>query len=128
LAVQDDEPGGAHITGDENAMGAIPLRANRFDSYPDLLQADVIKIDAEGAERDIWRGMGGLTKGSTKPLTVFLEFVAARYADAGGFLDEMAACGFSLGDVSPAEGVRPRTREQILAAPSMSDQILVLTR
>jgi hypothetical protein len=88
----------------------------------------VIKIDAEAAELDIWRGMSGFLDRQSEPLTIFLEFTAARYTDAGSFLDEITARGFQLGDVDLRQGIRDRTREQILAAPSRIDQMLVLRR
>ena len=128
LAVPLGEPKNAHITADLNASGAIAVRTRRFDSFPELLRADVIKIDAEAAELDIWRGMSGLFEQSGRPLTIFLEFTSARYADPAGFLGEIQSCGFSLGDVSQASGVRSRTAEQILAAPAAVDQMLLLRR
>lgn len=128
LAVPAGEPKNAHITPYADAFGAITLTTRRFDGYPELLRADVIKIDAEGAELDIWLGMGGLFEQPSNPLTIFLEFAAVRYADPGAFVDEILARGFSLGDVSLSEGVRTRTREQILAAPPNVDQMLMLRR
>jgi FkbM family methyltransferase len=128
LAVPVGEPKNAHITTDFNATGAIAVRTRRFDSYPELLNADVIKIDAEGAELDIWRGMSGLFERGGRPLTIVLEFAAVRYADPAGFLGEIQRHGFSLGDVSLDSGVRRRTAAQILAAPAVVDQMLLLRR
>jgi FkbM family methyltransferase len=126
LAVPEGEPGGAHVA--DPAHEGLALTARRFDSHPDLLRADVIKIDAEGAELDIWRGMSGLLSGPARPLTIFLEFAAVRYPDPRAFLAEIAAAGFSLSYLSPSEGVLDRTIDQILAAPAHADQILVLRR
>lgn len=128
LSVPKGEPKNAHITTDANAFGAVALTARRFDSYPDLLCADVIKIDAEGAELGIWRGMTGLFEQASRPLTIFLEFTAGRYADPGAFLDEIAALGFSLAEVTADAGVRARTRSDILASPATIDQMLMLRR
>lgn len=128
LAIPAGEPKNAHLSPALDLPGAVPLKTRRFDSYPELLGADVIKIDAEAAERDIWRGMSGLFDRRGGPLTLFMEFAAARYADPGEFLDEIVGRGFSLAEVVPAEGVQPRSREQILAAPPRIDQMLMLRR
>lgn len=128
LAVPEGEPKNAHVVPGAELAGGVPLRTRRFDSHPELLEADVIKIDVEGAELDVWRGMAGLLERRSKPLTIFLEFASVRYADPGGFLDEIAAHGFGLGDVSLQHGVRARTRAEILAAPGHLDQMLILRR
>jgi FkbM family methyltransferase len=128
LTVPDGEPKNAHITWDANAAGAISLTIRRFDSHPALLDADIIKIDAEAAELDIWHGMTGLLEQRRKPLTIFLEFASARYEDPGAFLDEITAAGFSLAEVDLRKGVQPRTREEILNAPPTIDQMLKLYR
>lgn len=127
LCVPPGEPKNAYLSSAAEPPGDIALKTRRFDSHPELLDADVIKIDAEGAELGIWRGMSGLFDRG-RPLTVFLEFAAARYADPAAFVDEIAGRGFSLAEVVPAEGIRPRTREQILSAPPQVDQMLMLRR
>lgn len=128
LAIPKGEPKNAHITEDLSVGDGAPLVTRRLDSFAELLEADVIKIDAEGAELDIWHGMAGLFERAAKPLTIFLEFAAVRYPDPAAFLDEVVANGFSLGDVSFTDGVRRLTREQILAAPAAVDQMLMLRR
>ena len=128
LAVPVGEPKNAHLTPHANSVGAVGVTTRRFDSYPGLLEADVIKIDAEGAELGIWRGMSGRLARHSKPLIVFLEFTAVRYSDPGLFLDEILASGFGLAEVDMIEGVRQRTRDQILAAPPKIDQMLMLER
>jgi FkbM family methyltransferase len=127
LVIPPAEPKNAHLTRHAIA-GALPVTLRRFDSHPALLDADVIKIDVEGAEREIWRGMAGLLERREKPLTIFLEFAPIRYDDPAAFLDEIEAHGFSLGDVDLTGGVRVRTREEILTAPPRVDQMLVLMR
>jgi len=127
LVIPHGEPKNAHLTPHAIA-GALPVTLRRFDSHPALLEADVIKIDVEGAEREIWRGMAGLLERRDKPLTIFLEFASIRYDNPAAFLDEIEAHGFSLGDVHLNLGVQTRTREQILAAPPRVDQMLVLRR
>jgi FkbM family methyltransferase len=128
LAVPPGEPKNAHITKNSNYPGAIALTTRRLDAYPDMLCADVIKIDAEGAELDIWRGMSGLLAGRTKPMTLFMEFAACRYPNPGAFIDELTASGLALAVLETDGSVASRTRAQILEAPHQIDQMLVLTR
>lgn len=128
LCVPTGEPKNAYLTWDANAPGAIKLSSRRYDSHAELLEADVIKIDAEAAELDIWHGMSGLLEAQRRPLTIFLEFASARYADPGGFLDEIVGAGFELGEVDLRSGIRRKTHEEILAAPAHIDQMLMLRR
>jgi FkbM family methyltransferase len=122
------EPKNAHVVHQVEPEIGVHLTTARFDSDPRLLEADIIKIDAEAAELDIWRGMSGLFETSSKPLTIFMEFASVRYDDAGGFLEEVRARGFDLGLVTFRDGVQPRSRDEILAAPGDVDQMLILRR
>ena len=128
LLVPAGEPKNAHITQHLEAPGAIALTTRRFDGYPELIDADVVKIDAEAAEYDIWRGMAGRLDRTDKPLTVFMEFAPVRYEDPDGFLADVEARGFRLAEVPLDDGVERRTRQQILAGPPRVDQMLMLTR
>jgi FkbM family methyltransferase len=114
----------------ETAVNATDLiSARRADSLAELTEVDVVKIDADTAERAIWRGMRGIfDKG--RPMTVILEFTAERYADtgAGAFVDEILAEGFSLARVDPAAGIMEWPKEAILSFPANEDQLLLLRR
>ena len=128
LIVPTHEPKNAHLGEGDPVAGSIVLTTRRFDSYPALLDASVIKIDAEAAELEIWHGMTARLDRTDMPLTIFLEFATCRYDDPGGFLDEIAARGFSLEEVTLQDGVVPRTRAEVLAAPPLVDQMLLLRR
>lgn len=128
LKVPDGEPKNAHLVthaGDE--VPGIRLVSRRLDGFPDLLDADIVKIDVEGAEERIWRGMAGLFA-QGRPLTVFLEFSPVRYESPMTFLDNILAQGFALGELSVSHGIRPVTPEQILAGPADEDRMLALRR
>jgi FkbM family methyltransferase len=125
LVAPSDEPKNAYVT---HEGPGLALKTRRLDSFPELLDADVIKIDAEAAELDIWHGMGGLFERRNRPQTVFLEYAAARYADPAAFLREIATAGFGFAEVTFSEGIQPRTEAQILAAPPHVDQMLALRR
>ncbi len=128
LIVPPGEPKNAHVTPWLDIPGAIPMTTRRFDAIPELMDADVVKIDAEAAELDIWHGMAGRLDRTDRPLTIFMEFASARYEDPDGFLAEVEARGFHLAEVTLDDGIMPRTRQQVLAAPPRIDQMLMLTR
>ncbi len=127
LDVPRNEPKNAHVVQGVPTPGMISVPLMRADQIPGAAGADFIKIDAEGAEEAIWRGLSGVLN-QQRPLTILLEFTSARYADPGGFLDEIQSFGFSLGEVDLARGVEARTREQILQASPVDDQMLLLMR
>ena len=69
-----------------------------LDSYfPAGQRVDVIKIDAEGAEVAVWRGMKRIRK-ENKHLKIVLEFAPGHFKRAGenpeNFLNDMFADGF----------------------------------
>jgi FkbM family methyltransferase len=128
LVPPSGEPKNAHVTLHLDTPGGMAMTTRRFDGYPDLMEADVVKIDAEAAEFDIWGGMAGRLDRIDKPLTIFMEFASIRYEDPDGFLADVEARGFRLAEVTLDDGVEPRTRKQILAGPPRVDQMLMLTR
>lgn len=129
MFVPPTEPKNAHFSQPSGRDGEIRVRVQRADAFEALLDADFIKIDTEGAEDLVWRGMTGLLH-RNRPLTVFMEFTPVRYADAPAFLDAILAAGFALHriDYFDPQVVVPTTREAVLSAPAHEDQMLVLTR
>lgn len=61
----------------------------------DWTRTDLIKIDVEGAEYAVWRGMQQTIQRHPN-IVIILEFGAARYADPRAFLEEITAAGFIL--------------------------------
>ena len=129
LLVPEDYPGGAALVpAPETAPDAADLVAvRRLDGYPALLDADIVKIDVEGSEEAVWKGMTGILD-RRRPLTILLEFVRARYVDAGAFLESLAGHGFALHHVDASAGLQPVTRDEVLAWPAHADVMLVLIR
>ena len=127
LLVPMNEPKNAHIVGAGVHPNAIRIDTRRLDSYPEALEADFIKIDAEGAEQAIWEGMSGLLA-RERPLKILLEFTPGRYRDAGAFLEDILSHGFSLRIVDINDGVVPISVEGVLAGAPLEDQMLLLTR
>jgi FkbM family methyltransferase len=58
-------------------------------------QVDLIKIDVEGAEEAVWRGMQETVR-RNKDIIIVLEFGANRYPNPKAFLEEIVAEGFIL--------------------------------
>lgn len=67
---------------------------------------DFIKIDAEGAERDILEGMDGLIQRGG-PLTLVIEFDAARFPDWRSMLARLEAAGFALSRMAVTAELEP---------------------
>lgn len=93
------------------------------DALPE--KVDFIKIDAEGAEREIWRGMGRLVA-ANRDMRVFMEFNAARRYDPREFLAQIRNDGFRLGYVAREGLKKSADAAEILA--QQGDVMLYLTR
>lgn len=127
LVVPAHEPKNAYVVPAVGRRSETRVASQRFDAMPELLTADLIKIDVEGSEERVWQGMRGLL-GSGRPLTIILEVKLERYADAPGFVDELDRHGFSLSVIDPADGIVPIDRAGLLARRHDEDQLVVLRR
>lgn len=133
LVVPTDEPKNGHLLPADHPISADQgietrlMRTRRLDSYEELLDADLIKIDADTSEFAIWRGMARILE-TRRPLTIVLEFARMRYAHPGSFIDQIVADGFTLAEITLEAGIQPTTREAILAAPPTEDVMLLLVR
>src|SRR5436190_6362867 len=61
----------------------------------DWPRVDLVKIDVEGAEEAVWRGMSS-TLESNPELTIILEVNTGRYADPAAFFETIERAGFEL--------------------------------
>lgn len=114
LAVPDFHPGGAAVAAVvPEGMSSVSLQTLRLDEVPRALEADLVKIDAEGMEQLIWRGMSAMIAGS-RLRYIILEFVKDHYEDPVGLLDEAIAAGFKLYLIDDTRGVVRTTRDAIL--------------
>lgn len=127
LEVPKNEPKNAHVVQGKGGPGTVEVPLRRGDEIPGALDADFIKIDAEGAEQAIWTGLADILA-RNRPLTILLEFAAARYADPAAFLSQILSHGFDLAEVDLVGGVQPRSRADVLNASPHDDQMLLLTR
>jgi FkbM family methyltransferase len=117
----------ARVVADEPTHGTtIETRTDTIDHLAsDWPQVDVVKIDVEGSEQAVWRGMQRVLS-ENRNITVFLEVNAARYDNPISFLSEIEDAGFSLRHVDLDGEPRHVTREQIAA--TRHDWILLLRR
>src|SRR5262249_19938364 len=82
-----------------------------LDEYlgPDA-QVDLIKIDTDGAEPYVFRGMQSLMR-SKRPLTILVEYSPIVYKglqiDPLQLLEEIVAAGFRISEFKPGEGLKP---------------------
>jgi FkbM family methyltransferase len=133
LVVPTDEPKNGHLLPADHPVSGDAatetrfMRTRRLDSYAELLDADLIKIDADTSELAIWHGMAGILA-QQRSLTIVLEFARMRYADPGAFIDQIVADGFTLAEITLEAGIQTTTRAAILAAPPTEDVMLLLVR
>lgn len=113
------------INREDHEIVTVPTQ--RFDDIDGLSNADFIKIDVEGAEQALWAGMAKRLA-DPRPLTIIMEFTAARYNDAAAFVDSIVDCGFALEFIDSEHGLLPTNKADILAKPAHIDQLLVLRR
>jgi FkbM family methyltransferase len=76
-------------------------------------RVDLVKIDAEGAEPFIWRGMRRTIAGNPG-LVVVLEFVPSRYDDPRGFVEAIRADGFPLRYIAHDSSIDTLSDEEAL--------------
>lgn len=98
--------------------------------HPRFKPPRVMKIDAEGFEYFIWKGMAELVRRPDK-LTIIMEFGPSRFVDQGQdpalFLDEMAAAGFRLSVLAGFHAERAFDRvslDAMIASGAFVDLIL----
>lgn len=127
LVVPDGEPKNGYIVPRPDGAQDAMLKTRRLDTVKGLDRVDFIKVDAEGAEEGIWRGMEGVLR-QGGPLTVILEYTRDRYSDPEGFLRDMLSHGFSLSVIDPWAGIRPVAVAEVLSGPANADWMLVLRR
>ncbi len=90
-------------------------------------RVDFIKIDAEGAEERIWRGMSETIKRNPN-ITIVMEFKCSRYAEPQTFLQDILNCGFQLRHVDYNSQIEELTLEQALTERFDEDWMLFLQR
>jgi FkbM family methyltransferase len=118
LSVVADCPGGASIVRNLSPVAeAIATETTTIDQLTaDWPRVDFIKIDVEGAEEHVWRGMQQTILRHPQ-LAIVMEFSAERYTNPKRFLENVQAAGFQLMSVEPGVKLKEITIEQCLAEP-----------
>lgn len=117
LTVDVTDPGLASICPNTGRKGeTVPVLTATIDG---LTQAwpvvDLIKIDAEGSEPAIWRGMQRTLVRNPR-IVVLMEFAPSLYDDPVGFLGEIRANGILPRQVAPDGTTVPLGKETIAQA------------
>lgn len=124
-----DEPKNAYIRpyDGQELTGAVILDAERLDSRAEWREIEFLKIDAEGAEEDIWAGATGL-RTADRLKTIILEFQPGRYPSAAAFIENICTWGFTLEWIDPAKGIQDISVESIMKQAPDEDIMLVFRR
>lgn len=93
----------------------------------DWSRVDLIKIDVEGAEEDVWQGMQS-TIARNRDLVVILELNVARYDDPRSFLQAIELTGFALRYIDVDAEVKDVTIDDLLSQQVGQDWMLYLAR
>lgn len=90
-------------------------------------QVDFIKIDTEGSEESIWRGMRRTLQRNPQ-ISIIMEWRYARYRDPHGFLSSIRQAGFTLRYIDYDGSIRDTEEEKILDEKRNEDWMLFLQR
>lgn len=106
----------------------VRVRTATLDALTqDWSRVDLIKIDVEGAEEAVWRGMRRMLERSPS-VTIIMEINRARYRDPLAFVREIQAAGFALSYIAYDGSVQPLTEEQFMRERPQEDWMLFLRR
>jgi FkbM family methyltransferase len=107
---------------------SFPVQTVTVDTLVrDWPHVDLIKVDVEGAEEAVWRGMRETVRRNVGVLVV-MEFNADRCRDAKGFLDAVRDAGFRLRHIDYHGDVRDLPVDEALATRPPRDWMLFLAR
>jgi FkbM family methyltransferase len=90
-------------------------------------RVDLIKIDVEGAEESVWRGMQRTLEDNPE-LVVALELNVDRYGDPRGFLSVIEEAGFRLRYIDTDAEVKEVSVDELLRRQVGQDWMLFLAR
>jgi FkbM family methyltransferase len=90
-------------------------------------RVDLIKIDVEGAEQSVWRGMQR-TLADNPEIVLLLELNVVRYEDPRGFLSLIQEAGFRLRYIDVDAEVKDVTIDELLTRQVGQDWMLYLAR
>ena len=107
---------------------AVDVESVTIDSLTrEWPRVDLIKIDVEGAEEQVWRGMRS-TIARNRDLVVILEFNVARYDEPRAFVAELEAAGFRLRYIDTDAELNAVSPDELLTRQVGQDWMLYLVR
>jgi FkbM family methyltransferase len=107
---------------------AVSVKTVTVDTLTrDWPRVDLIKIDVEGAEEGVWRGMQRTIE-QNPDLVVILELNVERYEDPRGFLEAIELAGFQLRYIDFDAEVKGVTIDRLLRRRVGEDWMLYLAR
>jgi len=128
LSVYDADCGHNTLFGDEQANRQIEVSTTSLDEIlEDRQQVDIVKIDAEGAEPLVFRGMRGVIQ-RNPAIRIVLEFAPSLLQRAGtrplDFLREIESAGFDVRRIHDEHGdLLPATPEELTECFSVNLQL-----
>lgn len=93
----------------------------------DFHHIDLIKIDAEGAEETIWKGMSEVLY-KNRDIVIIMEFNCSRYKNPTAFLEDIQKEGFILRYIDYDSEIKSLTTEKCLSERFGEDWMLFLKR
>jgi FkbM family methyltransferase len=125
-----DEPKNASVTGcratEEQSIQAT-VGASRLDDVFAGQKVDVIKVDVEGAEYQVWQGMRGLFA-QNPALIALIEVNQARNPAGADLLREALEMGLVAGYIEYDGTIRPFTMDMLLNTRHGEDYMISLSR
>ena len=114
--------------GEELEAETVEVESTTIDSLTsDWPRIDLIKIDVEGSEEAVWRGMQE-TLGRNGDVVVILEVNADRYEDPPGFFSEIEGAGFPLRYINNEGDMTATSVDELATRRLGQDWMLFLQR
>lgn len=118
----------SNITSTDKDNYSFEVETITVDSLTaDWPSVDFIKIDAEGAEEKIWKGMTETIR-RNQNISILLEFNCQRYSSPRQFLEGIQASGFKLRYVDVDASIKDLDIEKCLIEKPHEDVMLFLQK
>lgn len=105
----------------------VIVETSTLDNLTKDSTIDIIKIDAEGAEEAIWKGMGETLR-RNRDITVIMELNCSRYSDPNAFLEDIQKEGFPLRYIDYDSIIKDMTIDKCISERIGEDWMLFLKR
>jgi FkbM family methyltransferase len=106
----------------------VEVETITFDELTlDCSRIDLVKIDAEGVEPEIWKGMKKTLKKNPE-IRIIMEFAPDRYVEPTAFLEDIINEGFSIAFIDSDSTIKDLSMDEYLQANPGSYWDLFLQR